>query len=89
MKLRKVKRLIRRTKKQLERGTFKGRIAPVSYDMAGAVFVVDDVLVVLKITSNDCMYCRNKDGSYFLKNHKHWVKPRLIAYLEAVAVSYA
>ena len=93
MKLRKVKRLVRRTKKQLERGTFKGRIAPVSREMAGAIFVVANTsgyaVSVLKPTMADYILCVNKDGSYLVKGHKHWIKPQPFAYKEAVAVSYA
>lgn len=84
MKQRAIKRCIKRTQKQLWRGTFKGRLAVVQPSMTGAVFAFDAVDSVLRPNGNDCqlgLYA----GCGFKSNYSHCYKHK---YLTAVAVSY-
>lgn len=84
MKQRAIKRCIKRTQKQLRRGTFKGRLAVLQPSMTGAVFAFEDVYSILRPNGNDCQW-GFRAGFKFKSGHSHWY---MQGYLTAVAVSY-
>ena len=84
MKQRAIKRCIKRTQKQLRRGTFKGRIAVLQPSMTGAVFAFEGLESILRANGRDCQWAFRNDWK-FTSGHSHWydsVRPT------AVAVSY-
>lgn len=88
MKQQKINRLIRKVRKQVRRGTFKGRIAPMTHQMNGAILVFKEVQSVVKPTADDCMWALvfNEKIYPFEEGHIHWL---IHTEYGVVAVSYA
>ncbi len=84
MKQRAVKRCIKRVQKQLRRGTFKGRVLPVSFYAKGLVFALNYHQEGRTIYVNDNGIGWGK-GTTLSKDggHGHWVGAKV-----EVAISY-
>lgn len=84
MKQRAIKRCIKRTKKQFDRGTYRGRMATVAVTIPGAIFVTLSTSI-LRPVLDDCQWSF-KNGFPFSAGHAHWFGAK---YKLPVAVSYA
>lgn len=85
MKARKINRIARRVSKQYNRGTYKGRIAVLSTNMSGALFVTY-AGSILQPTSDNCKWANNTNVADLNPSHKHWL---VNAHHLPVVVSYA